>query len=113
MRMRWELLLAGLAAAGLFACQPNNASPPSAAATPPPNTPPAAELPPEPDIPTYRYKIVNTFPHDPQAFTQGLEFHDGYLYEGTGQYGKSSLRRVETAHRAHRANPSPAERILR
>jgi glutaminyl-peptide cyclotransferase len=95
MRMRWELLLAGLAAAGLFACQPNNASPPSAAATPPPNTPPAAELPPEPDIPTYRYKIVNTFPHDPQAFTQGLEFHDGYLYEGTGQYGKSSLRRVE------------------
>jgi glutaminyl-peptide cyclotransferase len=90
-----QFYLSGLAAVGLFACQPNNASPPSATTTPPPNTQPAPEPPPEPDIPTYRYKIVNTFPHDPQAFTQGLEFHDGYLYEGTGQYGKSSLRRVE------------------
>jgi glutamine cyclotransferase len=79
----------------LSACQPNNARPPTAATNPPPNASPPAEPPPEPEIPTYRYKIVNTFPHDPQAFTQGLEFHDGYLYESTGQYGKSSLRRVE------------------
>jgi glutamine cyclotransferase len=34
-------------------------------------------------------------PHDPQAFTQGLDFADGVLYEGTGLYGASSLRRVE------------------
>jgi glutamine cyclotransferase len=77
----------------LAACQPNNASPPSAATNPTP--PPADQPPPQPDIPTFGYKIVNTFPHDPQAFTQGLEFHDGYLYEGTGLKGKSSLRRVE------------------
>jgi len=36
-----------------------------------------------------------TFPHDNQAFTQGLLWHEGYLYESAGQYGKSSLRRVE------------------
>jgi glutamine cyclotransferase len=77
----------------LAACQPNNATPPTAATNPTP--PPADQPPPQPDIPTFGYKIVNTFPHDPQAFTQGLEFHDGYLYEGTGLKGKSSLRRVE------------------
>ncbi len=47
----------------------------------------------------YDYEIVKTYPHDPKAFTQGLEFHDGVLYEGTG--GKdgddffSSLRKVD------------------
>lgn len=47
----------------------------------------------------YDYEIVKTYPHDPKAFTQGLEFHDGILYEGTG--GKdgddffSSLRKVD------------------
>lgn len=44
--------------------------------------------------PVYRYEVVRTFPHDPRAFTQGLVFADGYLYEGTGQKGESSLRRV-------------------
>lgn len=43
----------------------------------------------------YRYRIVNTFPHDRNAFTQGLEFHNGYLYESTGLKGQSSLRKVE------------------
>lgn len=43
----------------------------------------------------YTYKIVNTYPHDPKAFTQGLEYHDGYLYESTGLEGHSSLRKVE------------------
>ena len=46
-------------------------------------------------IPIYSYNIVNTYPHDPDAFTQGLVFEDGVLYEGTGLYGRSSLRRVE------------------
>ena len=41
------------------------------------------------------YKVVNTYPHDPGAFTQGLVFYDGYLYEGTGMEGESSVRKVE------------------
>jgi glutamine cyclotransferase len=48
----------------------------------------------------YVPRIIKTYPHDPQAFTQGLVFEDGYLYEGTGLYGKSSLRKtvLETGH---------------
>ena len=46
-------------------------------------------------IPTYTYKIINTYPHDRQAFTQGLVFEDNVLYEGTGLRGRSTLRRVE------------------
>ncbi|MBD3205695.1 glutaminyl-peptide cyclotransferase [Candidatus Bathyarchaeota archaeon] len=41
------------------------------------------------------YEVVEVFPHDPEAFTQGLVFHEGNLYEGTGLYGMSSLRRVD------------------
>jgi glutamine cyclotransferase len=43
----------------------------------------------------YTYQVVNTFAHDPRAFTQGLVFHDGKLLESTGLYGQSSLREVE------------------
>lgn len=43
----------------------------------------------------YTYKIINQFPHDPNAFTQGLVFDDGFLYEGTGQYRRSQLRKVD------------------
>src|SRR3989337_1237588 len=43
----------------------------------------------------YAFDIVNVYPHDAGAFTQGLVFEDGFLYEGTGLYGQSSLRRVE------------------
>lgn len=42
----------------------------------------------------YDYRVVNVYPHDPGAFTQGLLFRDGQLYESTGLYGQSSLRRV-------------------
>lgn len=45
-------------------------------------------------VPEYTYKIVNTFPHDPQAYTQGLVYNDGFFYEGTGLNGRSSLRKV-------------------
>jgi glutamine cyclotransferase len=48
---------------------------------------------PEPDL--YGYKVVNTFAHDPNAFTQGLVWENGYLYEGTGLAGRSTLRKVE------------------
>ena len=41
------------------------------------------------------YSVVNEYPHDPVAFTEGLEYKDGFLYEGTGQYGTSELRKVE------------------
>ena len=44
--------------------------------------------------PTERYSIVRSYPHDPGAFTQGLEYFDGYLYEGTGLNGRSSIRKV-------------------
>lgn len=43
------------------------------------------------------YRVVKTFSHDPNAYTQGLFVHDGFLYEGTGQNGSSSLRKVELA----------------
>lgn len=43
----------------------------------------------------YSYEVVNTFPHDDKAFTQGFVFHDGYFYESTGQFGKSTLRKTE------------------
>jgi len=51
--------------------------------------------PPSFQSPQYTYRIVNTYPHDPDAFTQGLVYLDGQLYEGTGLYGASSLRRVD------------------
>lgn len=42
-----------------------------------------------------RFSIINTYPHDEKAFTQGLIFHDGYIYEGTGLHGRSSIRKVD------------------
>jgi glutamine cyclotransferase len=49
------------------------------------------------NLPMYGYQIVRVYPHDPKAFTQGLQFLDGALYEGTGQVGQSSIRKVELA----------------
>jgi glutamine cyclotransferase len=46
-------------------------------------------------VPVYGYRIVNVYPHDPEAFTQGLVFRDGILYEGTGLRGESTLRKVD------------------
>ncbi len=46
------------------------------------------------ELTRYGYRIVNTYPHNIQAFTQGLFFHDGYLYEGTGKEGRSSLSKL-------------------
>jgi glutaminyl-peptide cyclotransferase len=46
-------------------------------------------------VPTYTYRIINTYPHDAEAFTQGLAFEGGYLYEGTGIKGASTLRKVK------------------
>ncbi|MDC0628847.1 MAG: glutaminyl-peptide cyclotransferase [Flavobacteriaceae bacterium] len=43
----------------------------------------------------YTYEIVNTYPHDITSYTQGLEFYKGGLYESTGQYGESKLRKLD------------------
>src|SRR5580765_8946333 len=45
--------------------------------------------------PLYKYTIVKTYPHDPDAFTEGLEYRDGFLYESTGLSGRSSIRKVK------------------
>jgi glutaminyl-peptide cyclotransferase len=60
-------------------------------------------------LPVYGYTIVNTYPHDRDAFTQGLQYLDGVLYEGTGLNGRSSLRRVrlETGEVLQRRDVSP------
>lgn len=54
-------------------------------------TPKPAQTP----LPVYGYEVVNTYPHDPKAFTEGLFYHDGFLYESTGEKGQSQLRKVE------------------
>jgi glutamine cyclotransferase len=56
----------------------------------PPAYPPRASK-----APRYGYTVVRSFPHDPKAFTQGLEYFDGFLYEGTGLKGRSAVRKVE------------------
>lgn len=43
----------------------------------------------------WTYQIVKAYPHDREAFTQGLEYRNGFLYEGTGLHGRSSLRKVK------------------
>ena len=78
----WRLLLILCACLGLLACSDS------------PTGNDSSNLPPQ--APTYGYTVVRTYPHDREAFTQGLAFDDqGALYESTGQRGESSLRRVE------------------
>ncbi|MDE2971449.1 MAG: glutaminyl-peptide cyclotransferase [Acidobacteriota bacterium] len=90
----WPLVLL------LAACGDSQGSPASAASPPAPAPAPAPSpdpsLPPESDPPeVFGYRVVQEFPHDPRAFTQGLFFHDGFLYESTGLRGESTLRRVD------------------
>jgi glutaminyl-peptide cyclotransferase len=57
----------------------------------------------------YTYSVVHAFPHDRGAYTQGLEYHDGFLYESTGLKGRSSLRKVrlETGEVLRRIDLAP------
>lgn len=48
-------------------------------------------------VTNYGVRVVKEYPHDVTAYTQGLFFHDGILYESTGQYGSSSFRKVDLA----------------
>ena len=56
--------------------------------------------------PQYTFTVVRVFPHDTSAYTQGLAYRDGFLYEGTGRNGQSSLRKVqlETGEVVQRVN---------
>ena len=73
-----------------IACGASSSPAPEAQSRPPATAPPAASGPER-----FGYEIVKSYPHDPGAFTQGLTIADGQLYEGTGLYGQSSLRRVD------------------
>jgi glutamine cyclotransferase len=61
------------------------------------------------NVPMYGYQIQHVYPHDPDAFTQGLQYVDGVLYEGTGLNGKSSIRKValETGKVLQKRDVSP------
>jgi glutaminyl-peptide cyclotransferase len=55
----------------------------------------AGQAPVSGELPVYGYQVVHTYPHDSNAFTQGLQYVDGVLYEGTGLNGRSSIRKVK------------------
>jgi glutamine cyclotransferase len=95
-------LVFGFLAVSLSFFTPRNGSSPTPSPT---QTPSLTSSPTQTSIPTttpstsndpiiYTYKIVRTYPHDTNAFTEGLVFDNGVLYESTGEYGFSSLRRV-------------------
>ncbi|MFC1486705.1 glutaminyl-peptide cyclotransferase [Thermoproteota archaeon] len=75
----------------------NNTVDPNTSPDVPTEPEPEPDPEPEPELEplNYTYQIVNMYDHDENAFTQGLVFDDGVLYEGTGLYGQSTLRRVE------------------
>jgi glutaminyl-peptide cyclotransferase len=100
-----SLGLAGLTAA-LGCAAPRDkaaeAAPPAAASIP-------APAPALTGVVTNVAEIVHTFPHDPSAFTEGLEWYDGALYESTGLVGRSGVRRTELSSGGVLATASLAE----
>jgi glutamine cyclotransferase len=87
LRLKLRLIVVLALALSSFQCQPTGSNSSSAnKATPSPGNGPA---------PKYGFQIVNIWPHDSNAFTQGLILMDGKLLESTGEEGRSSLRRVE------------------
>lgn len=91
--MRFFQLGAWLMLGALSACSPQQPAAPRPTAAPPAPTASAAPTPAAPPI-VYTFEVVRAYPHDANAFTQGLVFHEGSLYESTGRYGQSSLRQV-------------------
>ena len=86
----------------LAACAPAATATPvtdllAATATAAPSTTSTPTSTPTPAARTFTYEVVNTYPHDRNASTQGLVFENGVLYEGTGLRGHSTLRKVELA----------------
>jgi glutamine cyclotransferase len=82
--------------AGALSCLPPDYPPVAASPAAPPATAPISRTAQAP-IPRYGYTVVKSYPHDRAAFTEGLQYADGALYEGTGLNGKSELRRVALA----------------
>lgn len=92
-------------AEGASATAPASGTPPAlataSAAMPAKTAVPVKDVPPTPaaasaaraKIPTYTYEVVRTYPHDPGAFTQGLFYLNGFLYESTGLEGRSTVRK--------------------
>jgi glutaminyl-peptide cyclotransferase len=82
----------------LTACRPVESSAPSSipACSPVASTTSALPPPSQP-VKEYTYRVINAYPHDENAFTEGLVFDNGTLYEGTGRYGSSFLRKVDLA----------------
>ena len=83
----------GTAATAPVLPAPDPAAPVGTTAPPVGTTAPPDGSSPAP-VPVLRPRVVREYPHDPEAFTQGLFFHDGVLYESTGLLGESTLRRV-------------------
>jgi glutamine cyclotransferase len=81
----------------LIACSPSIAAAPPQpfVSSPMPSPTPPVSVLALPAVPTLTFKVVNTYPHDRAAFTEGLVVDGGVLYEGTGLNGQSSLRRVD------------------
>src|SRR3954464_3600939 len=77
-----KLLRLAMALAAVLAVVPAPAQTP---AVPPPSS--RAQV--------WGYQMIRSYPHDAGAFTQGLEYVDGFLYEGTGLNGRSSIRKVK------------------
>ena len=80
------------ACASTAATTPHDGLPTAAAIKP---TPTAAIAIPRPSSRTFTFRVINTYPHDRQAFTQGLVLENDIMYEGTGLRGRSTLRKVE------------------
>ncbi|OYX49353.1 MAG: glutamine cyclotransferase [Alphaproteobacteria bacterium 32-64-14] len=77
-----------------------------------PSSAPATTAPAVSSMPAYSYEVVATYPHDPKAFTQGLQFADGILYETTGQEGESWVRKVDLASGAVQLQHDLADEIF-
>ncbi len=95
-------LFAVSGALAIIACTPQQFPTPAPTTSPnsllapatTPSSPPTSTATPS-SPPRYTVRIVNTYPHDPGAFTQGLVFANGILFEGTGLRGQSTLRKVD------------------
>ncbi len=96
------------------ACAPGQSPLDSGSATPTvseePAAAPAAERRQRTRVAEQTFEVVNEYPHDASAFTQGLVMVDGALYEGTGRYGSSGVRRVDLATgRVQQETPLPRQ----
>jgi glutamine cyclotransferase len=89
----WLLIACGITLAGLGGYQGGGATARARSAGHLGSKHAAGKNPAE-NVPTLSASVVKTYPHDPAAFTQGLEYYRGYLYESTGIVGESSVRKV-------------------